>query len=67
MTEEQIQKLQEGVLCKVIAGTHKGKTGTVHDIHTSKTGYITITVLQNNGDRFKTLGKSVIVEENETH
>lgn len=65
MTEEQITKLKDGVQCKVIAGTHKGKAGTVHDIHTSKTGHITITVRQNNGERFKTLGKNVIVEENE--
>jgi ribosomal protein S4E len=55
-------KLKDGDQCKVIAGTHARKSGTVRDINTSKTGHITITVVQKNGDRFKTLGKSVIVE-----
>lgn len=53
--------LKDGDFCKVIAGTHKGKSGLVQDINTSKTGQITITVLQKNGVRFKTLGKSVEV------
>ena len=51
--------LKDGAQCKVIAGTHEGKIGTVQDIKTSKTGYITITVRQANGERFKTLGKNV--------
>lgn len=55
-------KLKEGDQCKVVAGTHAGKEGIVKDINTSKTGHITITVVQKNGDRFKTLGKSVVVE-----
>ena len=54
--------LKDGDQCKVVAGTHAGKSGTVRDIHTSKTGHLTITVEQKNGVRFKTLGKSVIVE-----
>ena len=54
-------KLKEGDQCEVVSGTHKGKSGTVRDINTSKTGYITITVEQNNGVRFKTLGKNVVV------
>ncbi len=41
--------LKDGDECKVIAGTHAGKSGTVRDINTSKTGHITITVLQRNG------------------
>jgi ribosomal protein S4E len=53
--------LKDGDLCEVIAGTHKGKSGVVQDINTSKTGHITITVLQKNGVRFKTLGKNVTV------
>ena len=52
-------KLKDGDPCKVVAGTHKGKTGIVRDINTSKTGYITITVVQKNGVRFKTLAKNV--------
>jgi ribosomal protein S4E len=55
------QKLKDGDKCKVTGGTHAGKSGTVRDINTSKTGHITITVVQDNGVRFKTLGKNVIV------
>jgi ribosomal protein S4E len=55
------QKLKDGDQCKVTGGTHAGKSGTVRDINTSKTGHITITVVQDNGVRFKTLGKNVIV------
>ncbi len=54
-------KLKDGDDCTVIAGTHAGKTGTVRDINTSKTGHITITVEQKSGVKFKTLGKNVIV------
>ncbi len=56
------QKLNDGDQCKVIGGTHAGKSGTVRDINTSKTGHITITVEQKNGVRFKTLGKNVVVQ-----
>ncbi len=56
------EKLNEGNKCKVIGGTHIGKSGIVRDINTSKTGHITITVEQKNGVRFKTLGKNVVVE-----
>ena len=54
-------KLKDGDQCKVVSGTPIGKSGTVQDINTSKTGHITITVEQKNGARFKTLGKNVIV------
>ena len=47
----------------VIGGTHKGKSGIVRDLKISKTGHITITVLQKSGVRFKTLGKNVVVEQ----
>jgi len=53
--------LNDGDKCKVVGGVHAGKSGTVKDIHTSKTGHITITVEQKNGERFKTLGKNVVV------
>ena len=53
--------LKDGAQCKVVAGTHAGKSGTVRDINTSKTGHLTITVEQTNGLRFKTLGKNVVV------
>ena len=54
-------KLKNGASCIVVGGTHKGKSGKVEDVHTSKTGHITITVVQKNGVRFKTLGKNVAV------
>ena len=54
-------KLKDGDQCKVVGGTHAGKSGIVRDINTSKTGHITITVVQKNGERFKTLGKNVVV------
>lgn len=55
------ENLKDGDQCNVINGTHKGKSGKVRDIHTSKTGHITITVEQENGVRFKTLGKNVVI------
>jgi ribosomal protein S4E len=62
MEPEMTKNLRDGDQCKVVAGTHAGKSGTVRDINTSKTGHITITVEQKNGVRFKTLGKNVIVK-----
>jgi ribosomal protein S4E len=53
------KKVSDGAKCKVTGGTHKGKSGIVRDINTSKTGQITITVVQANGVRFKTLAKNV--------
>jgi ribosomal protein S4E len=60
MKQNSQQSLQDGQPCSVIGGTHVGKSGTVRDIHTSKTGQITITVVQANGERFKTLAKNVV-------
>lgn len=60
-----LTSLNDGDFCKVIAGTHKGKSGIVKDIKTSKTGHITITVLQKSGVRFKTLGRNVEVTNDE--
>ena len=56
-----MSKLKDGDKCKVIDGTHKGKSGIVRDIKISKTGAITITVVQSNGERFKTLARNIIV------
>jgi ribosomal protein S4E len=53
--------LKDGSRCRVNGGTHEGKTGTVRDIKTSKTGHLTITVVQDNGDRVKTLARNVVV------
>jgi ribosomal protein S4E len=54
-------KLADGAHCNVVGGTHAGKSGTVTDIKTSKTGHVTITVVQKDGVRFKTLAKNVVV------
>ena len=53
---------KDGDHCSVFGGTHKGKSGTVRDINTSKTGHVTITIVQANGERFKTLAKNVVVQ-----
>ena len=63
MNANQPIQLKDGAECKVIGGTHKGKYGTVRDVNTSKTGHVTITVVQPNGERFKTLAKNVVVEK----
>jgi ribosomal protein S4E len=55
-------KLRDGALCKVIGGTHTGKSGAVRDIKTGKTGYVSITVEQPNGERFKTLAKNIVIQ-----
>ena len=52
-------KLKDGDHCVVTAGTHAGKSGVVRDINVSKTGHTTITVVQRNRVRFKTLAKNV--------
>lgn len=62
MTSNRTGVLKDGAECKVVGGTHKGKGGIVRDINTSKTGQVTITVVQSNGERFKTLAKNVVVE-----
>jgi ribosomal protein S4E len=53
--------LKDGCYCDVVGGTHAGKSGIVRDIKRSKTGHVTITVVQKNGVRFKTLAKNVVV------
>jgi hypothetical protein len=54
-------KVQDGASCKVV-GVHAGKSGVVRDIKTGKTGFVSITVVQANGARFKTLAKNVVVQ-----
>lgn len=63
MKEETMDEvLKDGDFCAVTAGTHKGKSGIVRDLNVSKTGHLTITVVQENGVRFKTLAKNVSVQ-----
>jgi ribosomal protein S4E len=61
MKEKLPTPVIDGAQCKVISGVHAGKSGTVRDIKTGKTGHVSITVVQSNGERFKTLAKNVIV------
>ncbi len=61
MKNKTSEKLKDGAQCEVIGGTHVGKSGIVRDINISKTGHLTITVVQSNGERFKTLGKNVLI------
>ena len=56
-----VEEVRDGAFCRVVAGTHAGKSGTVEDRNTSKTGAVTITVRQADGVRFKTLAKNVAV------
>jgi ribosomal protein S4E len=58
-----VPPLTDGMRCRVIGGSHAGKSGTVADIKTSKTGHATLTVVQANGVRFKTLAKNVAVQD----
>lgn len=51
----------DGAKCRVMGGVHAGKSGTIRDIKTSKTGHVTVTVVQSDGERFKTLAKNVVV------
>jgi ribosomal protein S4E len=62
MTKTSSTQLKDGDQCEVIKGTHAGKSGTVRDIKTSKTGEVTITVVQADGERFKTLARNVVVK-----
>jgi len=61
MKAEQLTKLKDGAQCKVTSGVHAGKSGVVRDINTSKTGHVTITVVQPGGECFKTLAKNVVL------
>ena len=55
-------KLKDGSKCKVVEGTHAGKSGIVRDVKKSKTGHVTITVVQATGERFKTLARNVVTK-----
>lgn len=56
-----MREIENGDRCIVIVGRHKGKSGVAQDRNVSKSGHITITVMQDSGVRFKTLAKSVSV------
>ena len=52
-------KLREGARCEVVGGRPAGKAGVVCDLKLSKSGFVTITVVQASGDQFKTLARNV--------
>ena len=60
MGEAGVDRIVDGLACRVVKGTHKGKSGTVEDLKLSKTGHVTITVRQPDGERFKTLARNVV-------
>ncbi len=62
MSTKSMGVLADGAQCDVIGGNHAGKSGVVRDIKTGKTGHVSITVVQANGARFKTLAKNVKVQ-----
>ncbi|MBK9760983.1 MAG: RNA-binding protein [Flavobacteriales bacterium] len=62
MPTAKTPQLKDGDHCQVVAGTHKGKCGVARDLNISKTGHVTITVVQADGVRFKTLGRNVVVQ-----
>jgi len=58
--------VKDGDFCEVVGGTHAGKSGTARDIKMSKSGNVTITIVQSNGERFKTLARNVMVKKSQT-
>jgi ribosomal protein S4E len=61
MKEQMPLNIKDGAQCKVMSGVHAGKSGTIKDIKTGKTGHVSITVVLPDGDRIKTLAKNVVV------
>lgn len=61
MKEQSPANIKDGAQCKVTSGVHAGKSGTIRDIKTGKTGHVSITVVLPDGDRIKTLAKNVAV------
>ena len=55
--------LKDGAKCVVVSGVHTGQSGTVADVKTGKTGHVSITVVQANGVRFKTLARNVEIKK----
>ena len=55
-----MDQISNGTRCTVVAGTHKGRSGTVEDWKLSKTGHATITVREDGGTRFKTLARNAL-------
>lgn len=63
MKDASQSMIVDGAQCKVVDGVHAGKSGIIRDVKTGKTGHVSITVVQADGERFKTLAKNVVVIE----
>ncbi len=61
-TRDGAPAVRDGMRCRVVGGTHAGKSGTVADVKTSRTGHVTLTVVQAGGVRFKTLARNVEIQ-----
>lgn len=57
----RVGEVRDGDFCRVVGGAHKGKSGIARDLNTSKTGHVTLTIVQPDGQRFKTLARNVVV------
>ena len=62
---KQTPEVNNGDRCTVAVGRHAGKSGVVEDRNISKAGHVTISVRQDDGVRFKTLAKSVVVQRDD--
>ena len=61
-----MNEIRNGDFCRVVAGTHAGKSGTVEDRKLSKTCQVTITVRQADDVRLMTLARKVVAEPRQT-
>ena len=59
--------VKDGDMVLIVAGTHKGKTGSIEDSNVSKTGASTVTVREPDGNRFKTLAKNLQKQGKSSH
>lgn len=59
MGTDPLPEVANGARCRVVAGTHRGKQGTIEDRKISKSGEVTVTVRLADNDRVKTLGRNV--------
>ena len=62
MSAKETETVVDGAKRVATGGTHVGKSGAVRDIKTGKSGHVSITVLQPNGVRFKTLARNAKVQ-----
>ena len=59
------QLLKDGDECKVIRGTHTGKSGMVRDINTSKTGHIQLPLSKRTAYVLRHLVRTLLLSEDQ--